>query len=528
MLLKLRENDRSDRGQAMVMVLGMILIMAVVITIIVSSTVFGAYFTTQTRASVESQAAADAGVDAIYAELSNGVCAPEVDRKDQIPAYEAKVQYRETETGPWIDDCPLAVEDTESFRVLSTGFAQKPGSGGYDRGDDTEVVAEWSRPETPPLFEEAIRGDTRVYFNSDTVVLAPTVDGDIYTEGNMTCASGMHIQGSVVATGSVTWTNSDCIIDGDLYVGEDLVYPVAPYHTPTVLGDTVILDSLVPNSSMSYGSFQYQNAGQMINTAGTIKTGGLIHAYCSYPGYANNSDWSGYTGWSGFQCPGGTGSRVEMRVPDLELPDPSPFVKFTLTSEPWDSWDARQWVDPSSPGNEVNGGNCRSRGSGGGHSEITITTNTRIDTTGECNEVVLGNYAGITFNLGADLVIFGDKITQNGNVTINSTDGEDHSIYFVVPAEDSFTGCVPPSQEGTLDTLIRFSSGNWVQDDKTAALFYTTEKLVVGRSNFELGGQLYSCSNQMANGLELTFRRVGEQSSDIQFGDYTVQYIRQG
>lgn len=522
--------SRDEEGQALVMVIGMMLIMGILLMIMISSAVFGVGFTSQTRASVQSRAAAEAGIDAAAVKIMNGECATFADSAgnfDQtagVPAFAGKVYRQATEAAAFAAGCPL--ESDHAFRVVSTGYAQLEGGLGFDNGDSETLEGLWIRPEQPPRFDEAIRGDTGIYFNSNTIVVAPQVDGDLYTRGDVTCASGMRVEGTVVAEGNMTWTGSNCIVKGDVYVQKNLVYPVAPYGTPSVGGNVVVLGNIASYASQASPNFQQVNAGQYINVAGTVKAGGLIHAYCSYAGHATNTNWTGFNGYVGpGQCPGG-GTKVTMRVPGLTMPEPAAFERFDKASEPWASWTTKNWKDAAShPGNTTNSGTCGSATSGG--ATMNITTNTRIDTTTACaNGLILGDWGGLTINLSADLVVYVNKLSQNGNVKITSADGNMHSIFFVVPAPAAFTKC--PNPGSTIADKITFSSGTWDQTAKSAVMFYTTEKINVGRSNFKLGGQLYSCYTQMQDGLELIFRRAGEQTSSSGFEAFDVSYIRRG
>ncbi len=524
MFLAMRQ--RGEEGQALVMVIGMMLIMGILLMVMISSAVFGVGFTSQTRASVQSRAAAEAGIDAVAVKIMNGECSTIANgsgvfsQTSSAPAFEGKVYRQATEGGSFTAGCPD--ETDHAFKIESTGYAQLPGGLGFDNGDSESLEALWVRAETPPRFNEAIRGDTGIYFNSNTIVVAPQVDGDLYTRGDVTCASGMRVEGTVVAEGNMTWTGSNCIVEGDVYVQKDLIYPVGPYGTPSVGGDVVVLGNIKSGEWQTVGNFQQVNSGQYINTAGTVKAGGLIHAYCSYAGHATNTNWTGYNGYvAPGQCAGG-GTRVTMRVPGLSIPDPAAFERFDKTTEPWASWPAKAWNDPTFPGNTVSGGTCGSATNGG--AVMNVTANTKIDTTAACSSLTLGDWGGLTINLSADLVVYVNRLSQNGNVTINSADGEMHSVYFVHPAPPTFVKC--PNPGATVSDKITFSSGTWNQHAKTAVMFYTTEKINVGRSNFKLGGQLYSCYTQMQDGLELIFRRAGEQSSDSGFEAFDVAYLR--
>ncbi|WP_430866790.1 hypothetical protein [Demequina aurantiaca] len=511
---------------ALVMVIGLMMVMTVLITVIVSSTVFGLNFTSQTRASVQSNAAAEAGIDAVAVKINNDKCSELVDgsgnfsQTASVPAFEGQVLRQATAASGFTPGCPVASD--HAYKIVSTGFAQLTGGGGYNRGDEQVLEAQWVRPTPPPSFDEAIRGDTLIYFHSDTIVETIHTDGDIYTKGSMTCASGMQIGGNVIAEGDITWTNSDCIVKGDVYAGGDIVYPVSPYSVPSVEGNIVALGSI--KSGAKQTKFGYLNNSQYINASGTIQAGGQIHAYCSYPGRANNTNWTNFAG-SGSACPVGTGTRVKMNVPGLSIPPGSDFEPLALTSEPWASWTNKNWNDSSYGGNAV-GSSCGSHSGGG---TMNITTNTRIDTTSTCSGgVILGDWGGLTLNLSADLVVYANSFKVNGKVTINSVDGGDHSVYFVNPsASATSVTCPAESSVGTLSTKITMSSGPWNQSSKIAVMFYTPGKIANNFYDFNMSGQLYGCAVDTGPKITVHYKKAGDASSSQDLSSFAIQYLRE-
>jgi len=508
---------------ALIMVLGMMLLMGIMLVALVSSAVFGISFTSQTRASVQSVAAAEAGVDSVAAAVMNGTCVTTsggvIDQTSTIPAFSAVVSHQATPTGNWVAGCPAAGD--YSYRIVSTGYAQQDGAMGYDRGDSERLEALWVRPTPTPTFDEAIRGDTLIYFHSNTVVTATAIDGDIYTKGDMTCASGMSIGGSVVAEGNITWTGSDCIVNGDVYAGGSIVYPVSPYASPSITGNLVVLGNVA--SSAGQTSFGYKNDNQFINVAGTVKAGGRIHAYCSYSGRASNSNWSGYSG-SGSACTG-SGTRVQMHVPGLSIPTSTDFQPLALTSTPWSTYAPRNWNDAAFGGNAVSGGTCGSHSGGG---TLNINVDTRIDTTTVCsNGVILGDWGGLTINLKADLIVYANSFKVNGKININSLDGAKHSVYFVNPSTSATTvSCPTAATSGTLPEKITMSSGPYTQGANTAVMFYTPGKIMNNFYDFKMTGQLYGCYVDTGPKITVNYTKVGDANSTVTLSDYLIQYIR--
>ncbi|MFV0633507.1 hypothetical protein [Demequina sp.] len=536
MLLKLRL--RHDGGQALVMVIGLMLIMAIVVTVIVSSVVFGVGNTTQTRASVQSVAAAEAGVDLVGAAIMNGECEAVVgtdgllDMTSSAPSYEVRVLSQDTSTGGMVERCPT--ESDYAFKVVSTGYASSPGTLGYDLGDNEVLEALWLKTTPPPRFEDAVRGDVYIGTAGVAGILSDDGDANVYTVGNFYCPAGATIEGSVVAGGSATWTQSNCRVTGDLYVGGDLIYPVGPGTLPNVGKDLYVVGDIMRGTGVTPGNFFRSNSGnQYMNVGGIVRVGGNIDSYCDYGGHETVTDWSDYVSWGASACVGG-GYRVQKDVPGLSVGDSKGWFPVTTETEPYASWTEMQWAtmsattDPGSvpDGRRVDGSTCTYH-PWNGKGVINVTEDTFIDTTDVCNTVNLGSYGGVTINLSADLAIYADHFYANGPIEINSVDGEKHSLYLIDPVEsESFTCPAVVADPGPSTGGFHFSSGTWDQDPEIAVLAYTPGKFVAARSDFTLGGQVYSCQSEFVSGFYLDFRRVGDEEATSTMSSFDIEYLR--
>lgn len=535
MLLK-RMRPQDDEGMALVMVIGMMLLMGIVLATLVSAAVFGISFTTQTRASVQSVAAAESGIDIAGAAILNGDCDSVTsggvfDMTGSTPAFEGTV-YRKTDaSATYAPGCPDPGD--YAYKIVSTGYASQQGINGKDTGDEETLEAEWIKYESPPLFEDAVRADSYVSTAGIAGILSADNDANVYTVGDLYCPAGVTIQGSVVVAGNVKLTQKTCRFTGDLYVGGNIEYGQQPGTAPNVGGDLVVVGNVMRSSSVAPGDY-YRANNQNLNVGGIVRVGGSIDSYCSYSGHATNTNWSNYVSWGASACVGG-GDRVKMRVPGLTVNADKEFVKLTTSSDPFASWSPMTWDTMSGvsnpgtvpDGRRIDGGQCRNHPSNG-KGVIDVTTNTVIDTTPDCsNGVLLGDYGGLTINMSADLAIYASYFYGNGNVTIKSTDGQPHSLYLIDPASPTFTSCpatVPPASASAGG--FHFSSGNWNQDPEVAILAYTTGMFESARSDFHFGGQVYSCNSKFTSGFYLDFRRVGDASASSGFTSFDVNYIR--
>jgi hypothetical protein len=130
----------EDEGVALAAVLGLTLVGIAVCTLIIVSIVSSISATTASRASVQSQAAAQAGIVAAYAGvLTPGSCATNANlyTSTTVPVYSATV-YVPSGTNTWQTGCPSST--TTQVRIVSTGRAANKGQG-QSSGDVSYVEA---------------------------------------------------------------------------------------------------------------------------------------------------------------------------------------------------------------------------------------------------------------------------------------------------------------------------------------------------------------------------------------------------
>ncbi len=248
----------NERGSAMAVVLIALTLGLFLAVTLVAATTFAAKTTSASRAGVQSQAAAEAGIDVGYAALTAGAaCTTPV--TGTSPQFVLSISYRTSTTGPWIDQCPTDPAAVQ-VRLRSTGTADAKGIANTSGDTQTvEAVYGW----TPRAAGGSTSGSALyVYsgskFNAFTVTTASgETNGDIVIRtGNFACSSNTVVNGSVtVATGAVDISNT-CTIKGSLRATGD----IAVSAQVRVEGDVI----------SSGGSVSLSN--------NTISVGGSVHS----------------------------------------------------------------------------------------------------------------------------------------------------------------------------------------------------------------------------------------------------------
>ena len=129
----------EERGVALAAVIGLMVVGLLLTTLIVSSVTSGLGATTATRAGVQSQAAAEAGIAVAKVAFEAGSCLAQtqpgvfVSATGAVPQYSASVYWRPLSGGAWTQGCPVVLQT--QVRIVSTGTAAASGVAGQSAKD---------------------------------------------------------------------------------------------------------------------------------------------------------------------------------------------------------------------------------------------------------------------------------------------------------------------------------------------------------------------------------------------------------
>lgn len=309
----------DDRGMALAAVLTFMSAGILLSAVVAASVVYAFQFSSTTRAGVQSQAAAEAGVAAARAGLIAGTCSASGNRYTSAvaPIYDATVWV--VSGSGWARGCPADV--SSQVRILSTGRASAPGVGGDDSGDITHIEAILSAASSPTsLFPSgpAIYAYSGAGFGGGGTLVS--VDGSIpdvlLQQGNVNCNGNMAgVANFVVKTGNLSSTGS-CIIGGNVWVSGSIDIQggarvdgnvtASSGQISSTVGGNVWVDNALQVKGGSIGGTV--RSGQLTITNGTItgqtwsSTGAAVMSGGSIQGYLNAAglDVSNGTLSSGF------------------------------------------------------------------------------------------------------------------------------------------------------------------------------------------------------------------------------------
>ncbi len=226
---------RDERGVALAAVLIFMAAGVVLSATVASSVVAGLQFSSSTRADVQSQAAAEAGIAVARASLIEGDCsgsalyssagtldnANTTSVDESKPAYDAQIQFSTDDGDTWINGCPLSTQ--QAARIVSTGYAVTPGLPGDQTGDSTVVEARLStiqnqatlNPSGPAVYSYSTSG----FGGSGKLISSGGLDTSIMIRsGNVNCDGGANGAADLVVKSGNFTAGGSCVITGNVWV----------------------------------------------------------------------------------------------------------------------------------------------------------------------------------------------------------------------------------------------------------------------------------------------------------------------
>ena len=214
---------RDQEGLALVAVVGMMAVGLLLSSLILSSVVTGIGYTSSTRAGVQSQASAEAGIAAATVALRAGNCSATSgvfqSAVGASPQYLAKV-YSQNGSGTWAQSCP--VSGTTAVKIESGGTAAALGAAGQSGGDKSKVEAIFTTtPSTPQVLElgpAVYAYAAQGYSGSGTLVSADPGGANVMVrEGTVNCDGAGNASGDLVVKNGDLNIGAGCVIGGNVW-----------------------------------------------------------------------------------------------------------------------------------------------------------------------------------------------------------------------------------------------------------------------------------------------------------------------
>ena len=225
MLLKRLREVRDEQGAALAAVLGLMLLLSLISITVLSVSISSNAFATATRASVQSRAAAQAGLDAVFAAVNRGsfTCSA---ASAVTPLYSATAVYTDKTGAPLTCGGGVVTGRPVKAVVTSTGTASAKGIQATN-GDSATATATFVITITnpPSSLQHALFGDKDVLLNNSTALLESAAglnDASVYSNGSINCQTKFKVQGTMVTAGNVNIANT-CNTTGYIWAGGNVM-----------------------------------------------------------------------------------------------------------------------------------------------------------------------------------------------------------------------------------------------------------------------------------------------------------------
>lgn len=502
-LLRRRSSIADDRGNAMIAVIGLLAVTSMITLTVTGATVQALGYTSLSRAGVQSNAAAESGVDAMLAALSASACPATGEltatqgsvnpaltgAPAAAPFFVATVAQRISGTAAWTPGCPT--DASTQIRIQSTGFASDEGvaeSASAGDASAVEAVYAWQ----PGANSAAVTGAAVFSFGvpglSNSLELL-SFDGNsanvIVAEGDIVCSNSVYVEGDIVAAGGNISLNNTCSAGGNVWASGT----VTLQGNKTIGGDIIAagagLTSIDPNTSIGGGVY----------ARGEIDSWGQR---CS----------TGATGWdaAGDACSVArtTGaSPVFYNRADVVAPTRPPWVDVSFVPADWVSqgWTVRTYTGPCTIDN-------RTRTNAQVTAFSTYTTPTVIDMRGCTSGVVFSSSANLVMTMKTDLTFITPRTVNLENFTVQSSGNFDRALRFISPdtvadGRPTTTGCG------------RFDINNRNETLDAIAILIYSPCTIQNSNQLTWRGQYYGGRVTFSNNSELTYVPIGIPGFDL-------------
>jgi predicted acyltransferase (DUF342 family) len=276
-----RRAKRDDDGAALVSVVGLIAVTAIVCIAVTSSVISATSVTTLVRAGVQSEAAAQAGIDYVLGQFAAKKYPCSYDATAQTPSFSITATYT-TSTGAAIS-CNAAQQASSTpanASIVSTGRATLKGtaSAGRDTHRMGATVSITSASTPAAALDKALFTESAFNLTNDSYIdpsSAGALDGDVYTNGALTCATQNVISGTIAARGAVTVTNL-CQTKESIWSGGNVDLSNSNVK---VAGDLYAVGTVVMSNAHIEGNV-IANGNVTINTTSTACASGATANVC--------------------------------------------------------------------------------------------------------------------------------------------------------------------------------------------------------------------------------------------------------
>lgn len=505
-----------DRGSAIIGVLGVMGVTGVIALTITSMSLHAVGYTTSTRAGVQAEAAAEAGIDFAAANLATSVCQPQYS-STSAPIFAVTVAYSNLQTSPgytdtsWVSGCPTATSSVR-LKLVSTGWASAFGVAGNSSGNVRKVEAIYPYTPSPPPHAIIPSGaaiysyaQTDPTMNNLTITQASTTRPSLeYLSGSATCNSGTTIVGDVILGNGALIANG-CTINGDLWASSNI-----SIQSGEVTGNVNSAGASAPSVSLSSSVKVDGN----VFAAGPVSIGGKVGGNVVAGPTGGSSTFSNQSSVGGSVISAGTVSAAVGAIKGTISTNQSGIVTPTIPIvPPWIdyAYNASDWqTSTGTPYSVLTMSACDATTLAASlitaKSSLTpIILDTRV-----CGPVTSLGGGNLTLTSNTVIIANGFNISWSD---IESSDTSDKSLWIIIPdmVADRQPTC-PTNSSATIANHVEVGP-------HVGAMIYSP--CPISNHGDVWRGQLYASSISSSSSFTLNYLPIGLPTVNLSTGQLT-------
>ncbi|MEI6220313.1 MAG: hypothetical protein WCP71_03285 [Actinomycetes bacterium] len=508
---------RKERGSALLGVFGVLGVTTVMALTVTTASLHALGFSTSTRAGVEAEAAAEAGVDFAAANLSNSICQANYS-SNTAPIYSVDISYSALQTSPgdtdnsWVAGCPSDLS-AKRLKLVSTGWASNVGVAKNSSQDVRKVEAIYPYTPSPPSYSIIPSGPaTYSYAQTDPTInnMVLTQGGStkpsiVYRSGSATCTSASEITGDVILGGGGLTVTSGCTINGDLFTSG-----VVSVQSGEIMGN---VNAAGVQGGISVTLATPAVVDGSVYAAGPVSISGRIGGNVVSGPVSGDSTFSNKSSVGGSVVSAGTVSapagvikgttsinRTGILTP--AIPVAPPWVDFAYDPAGWITSTGSRYAVVTMTG--CSSSNLNTALNTAQSSNVPIIVDTRI-----CGPVT--DFSHHDMILTSDVVILANGFNFQTN-NIQAPSAPDKRLWIIIP--DGVADSAPTCGVGSSATL-----GQHVEiGPHVNTLIYSP--CAISNGGDHLSGQMYASSVNTSSEFVLIYLPIGLPSVNLSTGQH--------
>lgn len=495
---ELRED--GTRGSGLILVISVMAVLIVLSTLVAGMTTQSLGQTSSVRASVQSLAAAEAGVDYVAAQLTGtNACQASYSNPAvaNAPVFTATVQYSLSASGNTWASCPIGSAAAVRIKIVSQGSAINRGVATQSARDTRKVEVIYGYTPSSPITASggAMYSYNAGTFNSFRVLSSTSVGDVMIKKGTLSCTESSLVQGKVYVAEGDAILNNACQVTGDIWAA----------------GKLTLQSGLIGGNALSASTGESTfgpntRVGGFVDLAGTAFTSA---SRCPSP----NNGWDE----NGYKCAIkqsiATGT-VTFRDTTVQAPVVPDWLDYGFVPSTWTSAGFQILSWPTSVNNAANVCNVDVS-----FQASTFFTGTFVpmsvptvwDTRTACPGGLTLVSGTLDWQMKTDIAFIENKVTIQG-LNVTSSDSAAKRLWFITP-DSNLTNHVPDCPAGGGASAVNTTT---VINAPVVAMVYTP----CGMSNSSNAwrGQIYGSKVDFNSNSSLTFVPVGMPGANLSTG----------